>query len=71
VFGLPVSGVAYKGAILTTTWQPSLLAGNEFGPEGGLLVTFAWLFATAAAWSLIRQRNPLPDLLATGQSTHS
>ncbi len=69
VLGLPVSGVAYKGAILTTTWQPSLLAGNEFGPEGGLLVTFVWLIATVAAWWLIRQRNPQPDLLAMDYSS--
>ncbi len=64
VFGLPVSGVVFKGAILTTSWTPSLLAGNEFGPEGGLLVSFILLGATLAAWSLIRQRHPHPDLLA-------
>jgi len=66
VFGLPVSGVSYRGAILTTEWEHSLFAGNEFGPEGGLVVTFVFLIAIAAAWKLIRQRNPQPDLLATG-----
>ncbi|MCH7734925.1 MAG: DUF418 domain-containing protein [Chloroflexi bacterium] len=67
VFGLPVSGESYRGAILTTDWEQGLFAGNEFGPEGGLLVTIVWLIAIAAAWMLIRQRNPQPDLLNTGR----
>lgn len=45
VFGFPVSGLNSLGATFISTKQagPQLWTGGAFGPEGGLLVTFATL----------------------------
>jgi uncharacterized protein len=62
VLGMPLS--VPEVSILTTDLKPGLWTGNEFGPEGGLIVTLLLAIATAVAWRFVKQRNPRPDLLS-------
>ncbi|MGB3682341.1 MAG: type II CAAX endopeptidase family protein [Rubrobacteraceae bacterium] len=58
VFGLPVSGLNPVGATFISTEQagPEIWTGGVFGPEGGLLVTFATLagILLTALWVRLR-----------------
>ena len=65
ILGLAVSGNEMTGSVLTSTLQPGIWSGNEFGPEGGLVVTGALALAAALAWKLIPQARPQPDLIST------
>ncbi|MCH8881807.1 MAG: hypothetical protein IID34_18220 [Planctomycetes bacterium] len=53
------------GSVLTSTLKPGIWSGNEFGPEGGLVVAGALAVAAALAWKLIPQSRPQPDLIST------
>lgn len=48
VFGLPVSGVVYRGfyPIQMHSVGPEWLNGGNFGPEGGIVVTLVLLLAS-------------------------
>ena len=46
VFGFPLSGVDIASLWTTGVGGSDLILGGDYGPEGGLLATFA--FATAA-----------------------
>ena len=70
VYGFPVSGLSPVGATFISTKQygPDVWTGGVFGPEGGLLVTFATLagIALTAFWVRFRRgrvgiRTPLAE----------
>ncbi len=66
-FGMSVSGAAQSATLLRTTAKPGLWAGQEFGVEGGLAVTFLLLFALALSARFIPRRRPALDLLASSE----
>jgi len=63
VLGMTMSGRVPKRLVLTTSLDTNVWTGWEFGPEGGLVVTGAFLLATAVVWRWVRQRTPAVDLL--------
>lgn len=65
ILGLAVSGNEMTGSVLTSILKPGIWSGNEFGPEGGLVVAGALVIVTVLAWKLIPQATPQPDLIST------
>lgn len=63
VFGLNVSGSEVQGLITTTMKDTNIFTGKEFGPEGGLFVTFVLVinFLIVALF----YRNKKVDFLAS------
>jgi membrane protease YdiL (CAAX protease family) len=73
VFGFPVSGLGPIGASFLSTEQagPEIWTGGVFGPEGGLLVTFATLtgIVLTVLWVRLRQgRATIHETLADYRS---
>jgi len=66
VIGVPISGWTAKGSLLMTTLPHGLWTGNEFGPEGGLLITLVLAAASFGAWRMLKQRQPLEGMLISG-----
>jgi len=62
-FGMPISGLPTDAVVFRTQMGHSLLFGNEFGPEAGLVVTGVLALATALTWILLPQRRPVPSLI--------
>lgn len=63
VLGMPMSGRVPKGLVVTTTLDVNLWTGQQFGPEGGLVVTGLLIAATAVTWFALGQRRRAVDLL--------
>lgn len=67
LIGLPISGWTPKSSLLITTLPHGIWTGNEFGPEGGLIITLILAAASFGAWRLLKQRQPLEGLLNSGR----
>lgn len=66
VFGMPLSGQEPQASLIVTEMDSGLWTGNEFGPEGGLVVSVVLALAAAIAWHFLKQRHPTPDLISAG-----
>jgi membrane protease YdiL (CAAX protease family) len=59
VASLPVSGLAYQGLLRTVVHDVGqIFTGGDFGPEGGVLATFALLSGWLIIWLWARRRTP-------------
>lgn len=63
IFGMPISGLKTPATVMRTDLPQSLFAGNEFGPEAGLVVTVVLAVATLLLWLLVPGRRPAPNLI--------
>lgn len=65
VFGMPISGLKTTAMVMRTEMPHSLLTGNVFGPEAGLIVTAVLALAAILLWKLLPQKHPFPSLIDT------
>lgn len=64
LFGIVESGIGFSTSVWITDWDRNFWTGNEFGPEGGVVVTFAVGAAIVVIWRWLKQQWPQHDLLA-------
>jgi membrane protease YdiL (CAAX protease family) len=69
VFGLPVSGeTLFKGFALMSgaSEEPVWVSGGDYGPEGGIVTTFAITVSVLVIWKTTRLR-PSADMLSSSR----